>query len=122
MAKVTLRCGVFEDATAEERVPFKLTVEMVGLFTILEPTAPNLREVVATDSLAILFPYLRSVVTAVTSAANVSPLVLPTMNMAKPLGRAAAGSLEKDSRKETDGRLAEHIAESPPSGEPKTRE
>lgn len=70
------------------RAPFHLLVEIVGSFTHeSNGYDEQIQDLLKVNTLAILFPYLRAAVTSVTSAANVAPVVLPTINvtaMAEP--------------------------------------
>lgn len=66
------------DKAEEHGYPFELKIELEGLFSFEgdvdgERFLPN--------ALAILYPYLRSIVTGYTSLANLQPLILPTINM-----------------------------------------
>lgn len=67
--------------TKERKVyPFNLKVTMSGFFEYegnidVEQYLPN--------AAAIMYPYMRSIVTSITSNANVAPLILPTINTRK---------------------------------------
>lgn len=67
--------------TKEKKVyPFNLKVTMSGFFEYegnidVEQYLPN--------AAAIMYPYMRSIVTSITSNANVAPLILPTINTRK---------------------------------------
>lgn len=70
---------IMEVFPAKERkiYPFNLKVSMSGFFNYegdinVEQYLPN--------AAAIMYPYMRSIVTAITSNANVTPLILPTIN------------------------------------------
>ena len=70
----------------EKRLPFNLKVSITGHFKILEEEekiADELKKAILTkNASAILFPFLRSLVAAVTTNANIPPLMLPIMNFA----------------------------------------
>ena len=60
--------------------PFNLKVVMAGFFKCkeqidIEKYLPN--------AAAIMYPYMRSILTSITSNANVAPLILPTINTQK---------------------------------------
>ena len=79
-ASVTLSIDVFKDAK-EKNYPFSMSLSITGYFTIegeSEETAQKLAEM---NTVAILYPYIRSIVTTYTAQANVSPLILPTINV-----------------------------------------
>lgn len=67
--------------TKERKVyPFNLKITMSGFFEYegnidVEQYLPN--------AAAIMYPYMRSIVTSITSNANVAPLILPTINTQK---------------------------------------
>lgn len=76
--KVTLGCKI--ESTKEEPFPFNLEVILDGFFYIEELNRDN-EILLKENSLAILFPYLRNIISTITLNANVSPLILPTMNI-----------------------------------------
>lgn len=70
----------------EKQLPFNLKVSITGHFKILEEEekiTDELKKTLLTkNASAILFPFLRSLVAAVTTNANMPPLMLPIMNFA----------------------------------------
>ena len=73
---------IMEVFPAKERkvYPFNLKVTMSGFFEYegnvdVKQYLPN--------AAAIMYPYMRSIVTSITSNANVAPLILPTINTQK---------------------------------------
>ncbi len=82
-AFVSLSCTVFPEAKIKG-YPFTLNVEMVGAFSY-DPTIPQeLRDsLVSENALAIMFPYMRSMISSVTASAGIPPLVLPAINISK---------------------------------------
>jgi preprotein translocase subunit SecB len=67
----------------KEEVPFKMNVKVIGIFEI-DDVDDNLRmELAEKNAIAILFPYVRALVSNYTAVANISPLILPTINVAK---------------------------------------
>lgn len=83
-ATVELSCEVFPQGE-KLKGPFHLFTSLEGYFDLdADPNGRDeLKHLVATNTVAILFPYLRSVVTAITAAANLNPLILPTINVAQ---------------------------------------
>lgn len=85
--QVTLACELFPGRDGEKR-PFRLYVELIGSFMYeADMDRPQLRNLLLENTVAILFPYLRTTVTAATTAANVVPVILPTINVAAMLER-----------------------------------
>lgn len=79
---IFLTIDVFRDAV-KHNYPFEMTVSVVGYFTI---TNDENVEKYKTNAVAVLFPYVRSIISTYTAAANVNPLILPTVNINKMLG------------------------------------
>lgn len=68
--------------------PFYMYVAITGIFEYKsEDDTKNVGEdnLLKTNAVALLFPYLRSIITVITSQANISPLILPTMNIVEML-------------------------------------
>ena len=74
---VILTTKVFENCE-EKNYPFEMTVVLTGYFEI-ENEAKNVN--FEPNAVAILYPYIRSIVSTYTASANVSPLILPTINV-----------------------------------------
>ena len=62
-------------------LPFSIEVDIEGLFHLENWEHPELVSLMVTNSVAILFPYLRSLVSVITANANISPYVIPVMNI-----------------------------------------
>lgn len=78
---VFLSIHVFKDAE-KHNYPFEMKVSVVGHFKVsnkenVEKYKPN--------AVAVLFPYIRSLISTYTAAANVNPLILPTVNINRML-------------------------------------
>lgn len=79
--EVRLLLIIFEDAD-ENNYPFEMQIDIEGYFVVgdnkdnfdFEPNA-----------IAILYPYLRAIVSTYTASANIQPLVLPAINVLKML-------------------------------------
>ena len=82
-ANVILSYNVDKDA------PFKLDVELVGHFSFnVDEDAGNrgFNYYLQTNAVAIMFPYLRQVLTTLTALTNtMTPVILPTINIAELL-------------------------------------
>lgn len=71
---VELLVDVFKEK--DKCYPFSLELEIVGFFTCENMDINSYKP----NTLAILYPYVRSLVTNITANANVAPLILPTIN------------------------------------------
>lgn len=79
---VTLILNIFEDAE-EKNYPFSMFVDVTGIFK-LDNIDKEKRETFAeVNAVAILFPYLRSLVSTYTANSNVPALILPPINILK---------------------------------------
>ena len=78
---ITLVLELFSLAE-ENNYPFHMELEVTGYFKVANNNAQiDLRP----NAIAILYPYLRAIVSTYTSAANVNALILPTINVNKVL-------------------------------------
>lgn len=80
-AKVTLVLDIFKNAEIDNK-PFEMSVSISGIFEV-----QNIKDniLIEQNTLAILFPYARAIVSTYTSSANVAPLILPPINVVKYL-------------------------------------
>ncbi len=83
-AYVTLRMNIFPDAAANN-YPFSFSISATGHFQIDGDDSEEANNFLNVNAVAILFPYLRALVTTYTANANVTPLILPPVNIAKML-------------------------------------
>lgn len=68
----------------EKNVPFYLDIQIDGYFEISKKITTIERKILIEDNtVAILFPFLRSIVASVTSTGSLPPYVLPVMNIAE---------------------------------------
>ena len=67
-------------STEEHPFPFNLDVAITGHYSMSGNNENNV-ELMQENSVAILFPYLRTTISSITNLANVSPLILPTINI-----------------------------------------
>jgi len=81
---VTIVCELFEADMVSINAPFYLKINMSGWFLLTEdPQDEQKRQTLHANTVAILFPYLRSAVTTLTSVANMNglpPVILPPVN------------------------------------------
>ena len=78
---VFLSVSVFKDAE-KYNSPFEMNVRVVGYFKLY---GDGNIEKYKINAVSVLFPYVRSIITTYTAAANVNPLILPTVNINKML-------------------------------------
>jgi preprotein translocase subunit SecB len=80
-ATVRLKMNLFENHK-ENNYPFSLDIILAGKFLIENPKSDiEVKTLMGKNAVAILFTYLRSLVSIIT--AIVSPLILPPLNIAK---------------------------------------
>jgi len=81
-AIVVLEIGIFVSKEFEN-VPFKISMEIEGHFRwndILKENEKLLATMLQSNAPAILYGYLRPLITLITVEANMPPLVIPLMN------------------------------------------
>lgn len=69
----------------ENGMPFQLQIDLTGHFRLVDGAEKMETKNIETNTLAILFPYVRSLVTTITANANVPALVLPPLNIVRTL-------------------------------------
>lgn len=75
---VVLDVSVFKDAV-QHNYPFEMNVRMVGFFRVEDEN--NEVDKFKPNAVAIMYPYIRAIVTNYTANANVNPLILPVINI-----------------------------------------
>lgn len=78
---ITLSVSVFKEI---EDAPFYIDVEITGYFELEGEGDISKYEA---NAIAIMYPYLRAIVSNYTSSANVSPVILPAINVNAMLKR-----------------------------------
>ena len=81
LALVSLSCLIFKDSIAN-CYPFEFNIKITGHFDILKVKKEIVYEILNNNCLAIMFPYLRAIVSSYTALANVNCLILPAVNIA----------------------------------------
>ena len=76
--EVTLNTKVF-DNSSENNYPFEMEVSITGYFSV----KGDKPEVFEKNAIAILYPYVRSIVSTYTANSNTITLVLPIINVNK---------------------------------------
>ena len=75
--KVTLTMTI-----EDKQEDFVLGVTVCGIFTLEDETDETIKKAsIAKNTVAILFPYLRSQITLLTSQPDMKPIVLPAVNI-----------------------------------------
>lgn len=77
---VSLDVVVFDKAS-ENNYPFTLKLKVTGKFEIFSTDEEKRHTLVTKNTIAILFPYVRSLISTYTANANVPPLILPPINV-----------------------------------------
>ncbi len=75
---ITLQTIIFENAEQNNK-PFEMKVNLTGYFMV-DGCNP---EMLKANAIAILYPYVRAIVSTYTANANITPLILPTINVNK---------------------------------------
>lgn len=83
----------------QKEAPFEMSVSVVGIFEIGDIEENLKQEFAEKNSVAILFPYVRALVSNYTAMANVNPLILPPINVVKYIE-------DKKAMKAKEGELA----------------
>lgn len=78
-AEVKLIVAIFRDAESKNK-PFEFNLVITGIFSVNENTKEN-QSLLEKNTLAILFPFARAIVSTYTANANVQPLILPPVNI-----------------------------------------
>ena len=88
--RIRLIIHIFDEAI-KNRYPFEMKVVVVGYFSIGVEKDNDIAHYQA-NAIAILYPYIRAIVSTYTASANVTPLILPTVNVNKFLKNRTANS------------------------------
>lgn len=86
VAYVTIETAVFENAV-ENNYPFSLNVSIEGKFEVQGASEEEREYLVNNNAVAILFPYVRALISTYTANANVPPLILPPVNVLKVMDK-----------------------------------
>ena len=76
----SVRLNVFQNAQ-ENNYPYELELVVVGIFSTLEKEQEQIKKFAELNTLTIMFPYLRALVSTITANANITPLILPPINV-----------------------------------------
>lgn len=81
---LSLFVEVFKDCK-KNNYPFNLRLKLTGIFSLKNVDEDKKYMYAEKNAVAILFPYVRALITSYTSASNVNALILPPINVAKYL-------------------------------------
>lgn len=73
---INLVTKIFENTDENER-PFNMKIDITGFFE----TKGDKPESFQANAIAIMYPYVRSIVSTYTASANIQPLILPAINV-----------------------------------------
>lgn len=79
---VTLMTRIFPNAE-ENNYPFEMNLSVTGVFEFEECGSDTAKALAEINAVAILFPYIRALITTYSSNANVTPVILPPINVVK---------------------------------------
>jgi preprotein translocase subunit SecB len=81
--KRIVTCYIFDENYIEKNKPFYIKVKMYGVFSLSNYDENNKmhKELIEKNTLAILFPYIRSIISHMTLEMQVGPVQMPPMNI-----------------------------------------
>ena len=77
--KTTLIFKIY--GTEEIPVPFTLSISISGIFELEDWESEKNKQIAEKNTVAILFPFLRSLIATVTANCSVPPYVMPVINV-----------------------------------------
>lgn len=81
--KINLATTIFKESESKNN-PFSLYVDINGFFEYSDNISEEmLQGLIRNNSVAILYPYLRSIVSTITCNSGFEPIILPTINITK---------------------------------------
>ncbi|PTX16410.1 protein translocase subunit secB [Halanaerobium congolense] len=81
--KRIVTCYIFDENYVENNKPFYLKLKINGIFFLADYDENNRKhkEIIKKNTLAILFPYIRSIISHMTLEMQVGPVQMPPMNI-----------------------------------------
>lgn len=81
--KVSVKYEILEDSNNQEcKSPFTISVIVAAVFELNNWESKEFDEIVKINTVAILYPFIRSIVANITSNANIPAFVMPVVNVA----------------------------------------
>lgn len=77
-AEIIVSCEIFKDEFYQVNIPFYLKMKIRGFFTCNPDVDMNDFKY---NGIAILLPYLRSLITSFTAQSGINPIILPPINV-----------------------------------------
>lgn len=74
----------------ENNYPFNMKIALFGFFEVENVEEKNKMAYAEQNAVAILFPYVRAIITSYTGLANIEPLILPPINVVKYINNKKA--------------------------------
>lgn len=75
-----LSVKLFKDAV-KNNYPFSMNLSVIGIFKLDTKNKEKISTFAEVNGVAILFPYIRAIISTYTANANVPPLILPPINV-----------------------------------------
>ena len=89
----SLKLGVYIGSKDDEsKIPFFVEVEIEGKFLI--KSNEDIYPIIKMNAVAIMFPYLRSTLSILSTLMNIDPIVLPVINLVKMFENEENGKQE----------------------------
>ncbi|UZW13820.1 protein-export chaperone SecB [Clostridium pasteurianum] len=79
---LNLKVELFKNAV-DNNYPFDMSLSIIGIFELDVTDKEKINTFAEVNGVAILFPYVRSIISTYTANANVQPLILPPINVIK---------------------------------------
>lgn len=81
--KRIVTCYIFDENYIEKNKPFYIKVKLYGVFSLSNFDEDNKKhkELIQKNTLAILFPYIRSIISHMSLEMQVGPVQMPPMNI-----------------------------------------
>ena len=73
--------SIYNPDEDETKFPFSMQIEVIGFFVLSGEDRKAKIEDFKANAVAILFPYVRSLISSYTANANVPPLIIPPINV-----------------------------------------
>ncbi len=83
-SNINIIAKVYDKELNKEEDPFYLKVNLLGYFSYESDLSDeDCKKMMEINGTAILFPYLRNIITNITAASGLPPLIIPTYNIPK---------------------------------------
>jgi len=90
------------DKEESAKSPFYLSVEVFGLFEVDKEEIHRVRQFAEINSVAILFPYVRALISTITANANIPTVILPPINVAGMMANTEEVKEENTEKQKTE--------------------